>query len=396
MVLQFILLLILGIKHVMSTNTGKYIPENRQNDFSSDSVSANMAKRIEEQLTTTELDQMYGYIDPIKTGEHSFTGYVINMHPGTYLDVDTKKLMSCLDLYVVKEDGTRYKIALPFMHYFYIMPTSSEVANDLAGHLTKKFKLIAKVEKVKKEDLSLNNHLVGLKRTFLKVFFNNIDDLSETRREIQRIANKNKFQIQENTTFKQLMETHNQEGMSQNRGHKKPNDNNNSKNKSTTSTDPLTLIADIFEYDMIPHVRISIDLEVKCGVWYDFSCEPSKKPTFTARPDIEVQYEQIVLAYDIETTKMPLKFPDSNIDQVMMISYMIDGQGFLITNREIVESNVEDFEYTPKEEFEGKFTVFNEANEKAVLLKFFSHIIQVKPMIIVTYNGDFLLALCRN
>lgn len=36
--------------------------------------------------------------------------------------------------------------------------------------------------------------------------------------------------------------------------------------------------------------------------------------------------EPIVLAYDIETTKLPLKFPDANIDQIMMISYMIDGQ----------------------------------------------------------------------
>ena len=33
-----------------------------------------------------------------------------------------------------------------------------------------------------------------------------------------------------------------------------------------------------------------------------------------------------MFAYDIETTKLPLKFPDVQTDQVMMISYMIDGQ----------------------------------------------------------------------
>ena len=42
-----------------------------------------------------------------------------------------------------------------------------------------------------------------------------------------------------------------------------------------------------------------------------------------------------MLAYDIETTKLPLKFPDSKFDQIMMISYMIDGRGFLIINREV-------------------------------------------------------------
>lgn len=32
------------------------------------------------------------------------------------------------------------------------------------------------------------------------------------------------------------------------------------------------------------------------------------------------------MAYDIETTKLPLKFPDAEIDSIMMISYMVDGQ----------------------------------------------------------------------
>lgn len=73
----------------------------------------------------------------------------------------------------------------------------------------------------------------------------------------------------------------------------------------------------------------------------------------------------------------------------MMISYMIDGQGYLITNREIISTDVDDFEYTPKPEFEGNFIVFNEANEVELLQKFFDHILEVKPHIFVTYNGDF-------
>lgn len=36
--------------------------------------------------------------------------------------------------------------------------------------------------------------------------------------------------------------------------------------------------------------------------------------------------DPIVLAFDIETTKLPLKFPDSSTDSIMMISYMIDAQ----------------------------------------------------------------------
>lgn len=99
--------------------------------------------------------------------------------------------------------------------------------------------------------------------------------------------------------------------------------------------------------------------------------------------------DPVVLAFDIETTKLPLKFPDAVIDQIMMISYMIEGQGFLITNREIVSEDISDFDYTPKPEYEGPFMIFNEPDEKALLERFFLHIKEAKPTVIATYNGDF-------
>jgi len=50
---------------------------------------------------------------------------------------------------------------------------------------------------------------------------------------------------------------------------------------------------------------------------------------------------------------------------------------------------VDDFEYTPSPEFEGRFTIFNEQNELALIQRFFDHILEVKPHIFATYNGDF-------
>lgn len=52
-------------------------------------------------------------------------------------------------------------------------------------------------------------------------------------------------------------------------------------------------------------------------------------------------------------------------------------QGYLITNREIISEDVEDFEYTPKPEFEGFFTIFNEPDENSLLQRFFDHIMEV-------------------
>ncbi|XP_061936089.1 DNA polymerase epsilon catalytic subunit A isoform X2 [Apis cerana] len=130
-------------------------------------------------------------------------------------------------------------------------------------------------------------------------------------------------------------------------------------------------------------------MKICCGSWYTIKTRGNDVPLITKKDDIIVPPDPIVLAYDIETTKLPLKFPDADTDQIMMISYMIDGQGYLITNREIISCDIEDFEYTPKPEFEGFFTVFNEPNEKATIKKFFDHINDIRPHIFVTYNGDF-------
>lgn len=61
------------------------------------------------------------------------------------------------------------------------------------------------------------------------------------------------------------------------------------------------------------------------------------------RTDLLQRAEVHVCAFDIETTKLPLKFPDAAYDSIMMISYMIDGQGYLITNREVYNQTKIDF-----------------------------------------------------
>lgn len=128
------------------------------------------------------------------------------------------------------------------------------------------------------------------------------------------------------------------------------------------------------------------ELDIRVGLWYEVTALHGDITVSLIKERVS-RAEPVVMAFDIETTKAPLKFPDQQTDQVMMISYMIDGQvrtgssfhpegnqgnfsplaatsqGFLITNREIVSADIEDFEYTPKPEYEGPFTIFNEADE---------------------------------
>lgn len=74
--------------------------------------------------------------------------------------------------------------------------------------------------------------------------------------------------------------------------------------------------------------------DVRCGRWYTVRAE-SGRVKLEQRTDLLQRVEVRVCAFDIETTKLPLKFPDASYDSVMMISYMIDGEGFLIVNREV-------------------------------------------------------------
>lgn len=46
------------------------------------------------------------------------------------------------------------------------------------------------------------------------------------------------------------------------------------------------------------------------------------------------------------------------------------------------------FRYTPKPDFPGPFHVFNEVDEYHLLVRFIDHIKQLKPNIVVTFNGD--------
>jgi DNA polymerase epsilon subunit 1 len=128
------------------------------------------------------------------------------------------------------------------------------------------------------------------------------------------------------------------------------------------SADPSALITDIREYDVPYYLRVAIDCDIRVGLWYDVTMDAGQLKLKRLVERVK-RAEPVVMAYDIETSKAPLKFPDQATDCIMMISYMVDGQGFLITNREIVSEDIDDFEYTPKPEYEGPFTVFNEKDE---------------------------------
>lgn len=226
--------------------------------------------------------------------------------------------------------------------------------------LLKKYEgFILRVTRQRKEDLKLPNHLMGHRRLYLQLSFRNVSDLLAVRREIMPLALENGAKRDAVDAYAEVVNaTSGGASMDIDMEGWEPT----TAAKGDRDRDPREGIIDIREYDVPYYLRVAIDIDIRVGLWYTVSFTAGQS-SFQLIAERVKRADPVVMAYDIETTKAPLKFPDHALDQVMMISYMVDGQGYLITNREIVSDDIEDFEYTQKEGYEGPFIIFNEADE---------------------------------
>ncbi|WKX92047.1 hypothetical protein Q1695_010238 [Nippostrongylus brasiliensis] len=331
---------------------------------------ANYEDRAQRIKINDIVDAKYGF--ERYTGAAERNAFLINFQPSEIMDEQTKVIISAVDFYFVEESGEKFKITYPFRPYFYIS-TIDGAEHQVASYLSKKYGGFLGTEIIDKEDLDLKNHLSGLKKTYIKLTFPSTNELAKVKKDLMPSIRKNKNRIKKESQYCSYLAR-----------------NMGGADYESKDNDVLAEIVDIREYDVPYHMRVAIDEKYFVGKWYIVKgISSTRKPSIVNHPTLIVPVEPVVLAFDIETTKLPLKFPDSSMDEIMMISYMIDGKGFLIINRDIVAAEIEAFEYTPKEEYKGEFFIFNEVDETATIRRFFDHILQVQPNIIVTYNGDF-------
>ncbi|KAJ5749780.1 DNA polymerase epsilon catalytic subunit A [Penicillium manginii] len=324
------------------------------------------------------IDETLGF-PRFESGE-TRAGWLINMHSTTIEDSNVQGGRAGVDYYFLQDDGGSFKATVEYDPYF-LLAVKKGFEMEVEEWCRRSFEgLIKSFKRIDKEDLDLPNHLLGHRRTFLRLNFANVGNLLEVRRAILPLAEKNK----KNST---MMDAY-VEMSSAATGFDLFDDEILNEQRPNGNIQASDFIVDIREYDVPYHVRVSIDKDIRIGKWYNVEAKHGVIELTCLEERLQ-RADPVVLAFDIETTKLPLKFPDAVIDQIMMISYMIDGQGFLITNREIVSEDINDFEYTPKPEYSGPFIIFNEPNERGVLERFFEHIKIAKPTVIATYNGDF-------
>ncbi|WWC85914.1 DNA polymerase epsilon catalytic subunit A [Kwoniella dendrophila CBS 6074] len=346
------------------------------------------AEKFEEIKIQDEIDEKLGFwrFESSRADGEEKTGWLVNMHQTLVQSSSHAGGLAAVDFYFIQDDGGMFKATIPYEPYFYVTCRAG-TETIVEEWLLKRFEgILVRVEREKKWDLSLPNHLLSAPPIFLKLFFNNTADLQSTKREILPLAEANSAKFTAVDAYADIIGAQNAMN-----GHGGDDDEKawgaEDDSRKRRDKEPAECIIDIREHDINYYLRVAIDLDVRVGLWYSVT---SKTGTISLEriTSIVKRAEPVIMAYDIETTKQPLKFPDQQTDQIMMISYMIDGQGYLITNREIVSEDIDDFEYTPKEEYPGDFTIFNEPDEPAVIRRWFEHIRDSKPTVMVTYNGD--------
>ncbi|TFK37082.1 hypothetical protein BDQ12DRAFT_736481 [Crucibulum laeve] len=341
-----------------------------------------LAEKFEKAALENEIDEKLGF-ERIQEGPRK-EGWLVNMHPTFIKDPDWPSGKAAVDFYFIQDDGEMFKCTLQYEPYFCIACKAGS-ETTVEEWLKKKYEgLICRIVRERKEDLKLPNHLMGHRRLYLQLCFHNISDLLNVRRDILPLALANSAKRDAVDAYAEVISATAGASMDI----ELEGEMGRSGKGLGRDKDPREAIIDIREYDVPYYLRVAIDNDIRVGLWYAVTFAAGQ-PSFSRITERVKRADPVVMAYDIETTKAPLKFPDQAIDQVMMISYMVDGQGYLITNREIVSEDIDDFEYTPKEGYEGPFIIFNEKDEAATIRRFFSHIQDVKPTVMATFNGDF-------
>ncbi|KAL0581436.1 DNA polymerase epsilon catalytic subunit [Marasmius crinis-equi] len=344
-----------------------------------------LAERFERVKLNDEIDEKLGF-PAIQEGA-TREGWLVNMHPTTVKDPDWPGGKSAVDYYFIQDDGSMFKSTFVYEPYFHIA-CKVGMENTIEEWLHKKYEgLIVRISRERKEDLKLPNHLMGHRRLYLQLCFRNITDLLTVRRDIMPLALANSAKRDAVDAYAEVVNA-SSGGAGMDIAIDEEGAWGGSSRAVGSREDPREGIIDIREFDVPYYLRVAIDNDIRVGLWYAVTFTAGQ-PSFKNLTERVKRADPVVMAYDIETTKAPLKFPDQATDQVMMISYMVDGQGYLITNREIVSEDIEDFEYTPKEGYEGPFIIFNEPDEAATIKRFFDHIQEVKPTVMATFNGDF-------
>lgn len=131
-------------------------------------------------------------------------GWLCNMHSTTLEDEKIPGGRAGVDYYFIEEDGSTFKATLEYDPYFLIAVRKGREP-EVEEWCRRRFEgLVKAVKRIEKEDLQMPNHLLGYRRTFLLLAFENVSDLLSVRRDMTPIAEKNKQSMNAMDTYAEV------------------------------------------------------------------------------------------------------------------------------------------------------------------------------------------------
>lgn len=136
------------------------------------------------------IDETLGF-PRFESGE-TRAGWLVNMHSTSIEDSDVPGGRAGVDYYFLQDDGGSFKATVEYDPYF-LIAVKKGYEMDVEEWCRRTFEgMIKKFKRLEKEDLNLPNHLLGYRKTYIKLSFANVSNLLEVRRTLIPLAEKNK------------------------------------------------------------------------------------------------------------------------------------------------------------------------------------------------------------
>lgn len=154
------------------------------------SEATSQDEKFEAIRLANSIDESMGF-PRFESGE-TRAGWLINMHSTTIQDPNVPGGRAGVDYYFLQDDGGSFKATVEYDPYFLIAVKKGHEM-EVEEWCRRAFEgLIKSFKRLEKEDLNLPNHLLGHRRTFIRLNFANVPNLLEVRRTLLPLAEKNK------------------------------------------------------------------------------------------------------------------------------------------------------------------------------------------------------------
>lgn len=159
-------------------------------------------EKLESTRLANRIDESMGF--PRYDAGKKKVGWLCNMHSTTIEDENIPGGKAGVDYYFLGEDGDTFKATLEYDPYF-LLAIRRGKEQEVEEWCRRSFEgLVKSMKRVEKEDLSMPNHLVGYRRTFLQLSFANVSDLLAVRKVISPITEKNKKNVNAMDTYAEV------------------------------------------------------------------------------------------------------------------------------------------------------------------------------------------------